>query len=221
MNPLIGMTFITGLLASAHCLGMCGGLISALSLTENGRRCGLPCQLMFNLGRVTTYSLLGLFVGWLGSALTIQNELYNITQLLQIGCDIFIILIGLGSAGLFSTFNFSLLKTGALQLDLEKKADKLKGLPLPLAALGIGLLFGLMPCGMLYAMLLTAAQSADTATGMLMMLAFGLGTFPALLLLGQTSNWLKRLGNRPLKAAGIMVALIGSYNLLNHIGMIS
>lgn len=221
MQTLIGMTFITGLVSSAHCVGMCGGFISALSLIEEGQRCGSPCQILFNLGRLLTYSLLGFIVGWLGSALTIKNSLYVVTQPLLLGSDIFIILIGLGSAGLFRKLNFSLLKSETLKSKLTKGADYLRRLPAPLAAISLGLLFGFMPCGILYAMLLTAAQSADSLTGGLMMTAFGLGTVPAMLLVGHTAYWFASSRKGLLATVGVMVALIGTYNLFNHLTLLS
>jgi len=219
MVPLISMTFITGLLSSAHCLGMCGGIISALSLTKDGPLCGPSCQLLFNLGRVTTYALLGLLVGWLGSALAVKNSIYEITSPLLICSDIFIILIGLGSAGLFKRLNFSLLKCTVLRPRLDQAAKMLTTLPTPLAAISLGLLFGFMPCGVLYAMLLTATQSGDRLTGCLMMAAFGLGTAPVMLLVGHTTHWFSKSRNWTLPAIGVMVAFIGAYNLLNHLSL--
>lgn len=220
MQTLIGMTFMTGLISSMHCISMCGGFVSALSLTGEGQRCGTPCQLLFNLGRVTTYSLLGFAVGGLGSALTIKNSLYTFTQPLLLGSDIFIILIGLGSAGLFHKLNFGLLKSETIKSKVTKAAEPLRRLPGPLAATSLGLLFGFMPCGILYAMLLTAAQSADFLTGGLMMAAFGLGTLPAMLLVGHTTYWFSRSRKGIIAVVGVMVALIGTYNLATHLHLL-
>lgn len=221
MQTLISMTLITGLLSSAHCIGMCGGFISALSLTEEGQRCGPPCQFLFNLGRLTTYSLLGFIVGWFGSTLTIKNSLYTITHPLLLGSDIFVILIGLGSTGLFHRLNFGLLSSETLKSKVTRAAAPLRQLPAPLAAISLGLLFGFMPCGILYAMLLTAAQSADGLTGGAMMAAFGLGTLPAMLLVGHTTYWFAKSRSWIIAVVGVMVALIGAYNLLTHLNLIN
>ncbi len=221
MQTLIGMTFITGLISSVHCVGMCGGFIGALSLTEEGQQCGAPCQLLFNFGRVTTYTLLGFIVGGLGSALAIKNSLYAFTHPLLLGSDIFIILIGMGSVGLFRKLNFGLLKNTKLKAKMTQSANRLRQLPTPLAAVSLGLLFGFMPCGILYAMLLTAAQSADSLTGGLMMAAFGLGTSPTMLLVGHTTSWFTRNHKGILAGVGVMVALIGTYNLLSHLNLLS
>jgi len=104
---------------------------------------------------------------------------------------------------------------------LAKAVKGLRKLPPALSALPLGLLFGFLPCGLLYAMALTAAQSTDRLTGALTMAAFGLGTIPALFLVGSAAQWFSTKRRWMLKAAGIIVALMGGYNLLNHIRMLS
>ena len=221
IDPLISMAFMTGLLGSAHCIGMCGGLVSALSITEDGRNSGLLFHLLYNLGRTVTYSFIGFLVGWLGSVMLVQSSLQGVTRVLLIGSDIFIILVGLGSAGLFAKLNLLTLEFGGPVQTLAKAVKGLRKLPPALSALPLGLLFGFLPCGLLYAMALTAAQSTDRLTGALTMAAFGLGTIPALFLVGSAAQWFSTKRRWMLKAAGIIVALMGGYNLLNHIRMLS
>ncbi len=96
----------------------------------------------------------------------------------------------------------------------------LRRLPSALAALPLGVLFGFLPCGYLYAVAITAAQSASMVTGALMLLAFGLGTAPALLLFGSTAHWLSsRARNWMLRIAGLIVAAMGVVNLFRHLQM--
>ncbi len=221
MDPLISMAFMTGLLGSAHCIGMCGGLVSALSLTVDGRNSGVLFHLLYNLGRTITYSLIGFLVGWLGSAMVVKNSLQEITRVLLIGSDLFIILIGLGTAGLFARLNIMTLEISGPISSMTNAVKGLRRLPPALSAIPLGLMFGFLPCGLLYAMALTAVQSADSLTGALIMAAFGLGTIPALFLVGSAAHWFSTRRSWMLKAAGIMVALMGCYNLLNHIRMLS
>lgn len=221
MDPLISMAFMTGLLGSAHCIGMCGGLVSALSLTADGRNSGLLFHLLYNLGRTVTYSLIGFLVGWLGSAMIVKNSLQEITRVLMIGSDFFIILIGLGTAGLFAKMNIMTLEISGPISGMTKAVKGLRKLPPALSAIPLGLLFGFLPCGLLYAMALTAVQSADRLTGALIMAAFGLGTIPALFLVGSAAHWFSTKRGWMLKAAGVMVALMGCYNLFDHIRMLS
>jgi sulfite exporter TauE/SafE len=221
MAPLYSMAFMTGLLGSAHCLGMCGGLVSALSLTADGRNSGLGFQLLYNLGRILTYGLIGLMVGWLGSAAAVKSSLQEITRLLLIGSDLLIILVGLGSAGLFSGITIMSLEFSGPVGTLSKAAKKLRKYPPALAALPLGLLFGFLPCGFLYAMVLTAAQTTDGFRGAITMSAFGLGTLPALVLVGSAAQWFSAQRGWLLKGAGLMVALMGCYNLFRHIRLLT
>ncbi|MDX2481039.1 MAG: sulfite exporter TauE/SafE family protein [Desulfuromusa sp.] len=221
MDPLISMAFMTGLFGSAHCIGMCGGLVSALSLTSDGRNSGPLFHILYNLGRTITYSFIGFAVGWLGSAMVVKNSLQDVTRVLLIGSDLFIILIGLGTAGLFAKLNLASLEFSGPIRAMTKAVRGLRRLPPALSALPLGLLFGFLPCGLLYAMALTAVQSADSVTGALTMAAFGLGTIPALFLVGSAAQWFSTKRSWMLKAAGVMVVLMGCYNLLSHIRMLS
>ncbi|MDX1776766.1 MAG: sulfite exporter TauE/SafE family protein [Desulfobulbales bacterium] len=219
-EPLITMAFLTGLLGSGHCIGMCGGLVAALSLSGTGRQGGVAFQLLYNIGRITTYGGIGWLVGWLGSAFAYANTLAGLTRALLIGSDLFVIIIGLGSAGLFAFLrvNFMQLEFPGPVQRLTGMVARLKKLPPALAALPLGLIMGFLPCGFLYAMIIAAGQSAKPSTGALMMLSFGLGTLPALFLFGSTAHWLTaKKRTLMLRWAGVMVALIGTYNLYRHL----
>jgi len=219
-EPLITMALLTGLLGSGHCIGMCGGLVAALSLSETGKRGGVFFQLLYNIGRITTYTGIGWLVGWLGSAFAYANTLAGVTRALLIGSDLFVIALGLGSAGLFS-----FLKVNVMQLEFPGPVQKITGIvaklkrhPPALSALPLGLIMGFLPCGFLYAMIIAAGQSASAPNGSLMMLSFGLGTLPALFLFGSTAGWLTaKMRSLMLRWAGIMVALMGAYNLYRHL----
>jgi hypothetical protein len=214
------MAFMTGLLGSAHCIGMCGGIVSALSLTPDGRNSGATFHLLYNLGRTLTYSMIGLLAGGLGSALALKGTLLVVTRPLLIASDFLVILVGLGTAGLFSRLNLMSLEFSGPIKSLTGAVKSLRRLPAGVAALPLGLLFGFLPCGLLYAMALTAAQSADYVRGAIIMAAFGLGTTPSLLLVGSAASWFSSQRSWMLKAAGIMVALMGCYNLFRHIRML-
>ncbi|RMF69040.1 MAG: sulfite exporter TauE/SafE family protein, partial [Alphaproteobacteria bacterium] len=84
-ESVLTMAFVTGLLGSGHCIGMCGGLVTALSVTETGRRGGWPFQLLYHLGRTMTYVGLGALIGWLGSLLPLQDSLGHMTRMLLLG----------------------------------------------------------------------------------------------------------------------------------------
>jgi len=220
MDPLFTMAFMAGFAGSAHCIAMCGGLVSALSLSEDGRSGGLMFHLLYNLGRTITYGVIGFVVGWIGSAMVYKHSLQDVTRLLLIGTDLFIILIGLGSAGLFKKLNIMQLEFAGPIRMMTGAVKGLRHLPPALSAFPLGLLFGFLPCGFLYAMALTAAQSADSFRGAGTMIAFGLGTMPALFLVGSAAQWFGSHRGWMLRLAGLVVALMGCYNLYQHFGMV-
>jgi sulfite exporter TauE/SafE len=219
-DSLIYMAFVTGLLGTGHCIGMCGGLVSALSLSEAGRQGGWFFHLLYNLGRISTYTFIGAVVGWLGSALAYTDHFKMVTRSLLIGSDVFVILVGLGTAGLFTWLNVSKLDFPGPMKAMTLAVAGLRRLPPAISALPLGLLFGFIPCGYLYAVAITAAQSASVATGALMLFAFGLGTAPSLLLFGGAAHWLSgRARTWMLRIAGLVVAGMGVINLIKHMRM--
>jgi len=218
IDPLLSPALVTGLLGSAHCLGMCGGLVAALSLS-NGGKGGISFHLLYNAGRITTYTLVGGAVGWLGSALAYADSFATASRVILLGSDLFLISVGLGSAGVFRSLNLLSLECAGPVGALTAAVRRLQSLPPALAALPLGLIFGFLPCGFLYAMALTAAQSASPQHGAQIMFAFGLGTTPALFFFGSLTQWLgARARQWMLKAAGLLVALMGVYNLFRHLG---
>jgi sulfite exporter TauE/SafE len=220
-SSLLLMAFSTGLFGIGHCLGMCGGLVGALSLSEAGQRGGFTFQLLYHAGRIVTYTAIGALVGWLGSALAYADQFSLVTRSLLLFSDLFIILVGLGTAGLFSFLRASSLEFAAPTQLIGAAVARLRPLPAPLAGLGLGLLFGFLPCGYLYAVAITAAQSASVTTGALMLLVFGLGTAPGLLLFGSAASWLSsRARSWLLRGAGLLVAGMGVINLVRHLRMI-
>ena len=220
IDPLYSMAFTTGLLGSGHCIGMCGGIVAALSISGEGQRGGLLFHLLYNSGRILTYSLIGFLVGWLGSAITYTDHFSVFTRTLLLGSDIFIITVGLGTAGAFKKLNIMKLEFPGPAKKITAMVVGLKRLPPGISALPLGLTMGFLPCGFLYAMAITAAQSADSGKGTIIMLMFGLGTLPALFFFGSAAHWLgTKVRIWMLKCAGIMVALMGCYNLFRHLKM--
>ena len=113
IDPLVSMALMTALLGSGHCLGMCGGLVAAFTLSPHGRAGGLPFQLLYHVGRTLTYVLLGALVGWLGSAVALTHGFGQITRVLLIASDLMVIILGLGTAGIWSRFSLGNLESTA------------------------------------------------------------------------------------------------------------
>ncbi len=217
-EPLYTMALVTGFLGSGHCLGMCGGIVAALSLSGPGRQGGVLFHLLYNLGRLITYTGIGLLVGWLGSLMAYTESFDNFTRWLLLGSDLFIIILGLGTAGALHYLNFMKLEFASPAKLMTGLVSRLHRLPAGLAALPLGLLFGFLPCGFVYAMAITAAQTLVPLKGGLVMLSFGLGTVPALFLFGSAAHWLGQKARvRMLRIAGLVVALMGIVNLIRHL----
>lgn len=217
IGPLLGMALATGLLGGGHCIGMCGGLVAALSLARNGERHFL-FHLCYNLGRITTYAGIGLAGGWLAQAAFLPAAAGTLTRYLLVASDLFIIVVGLGSAGLLARISFFSLELPWISGLVTRSARRLTLLPVFAAAFPLGLVMGFLPCGFLYAMAITAAQTGSAAGGALVMLFFGLGTLPSLVLFGALAGKIRsRLRQNLIKTAGIFVAAGGAYNLYWHI----
>ena len=218
IDSLVYMAFVTGLLGTGHCIGMCGGLVSALSLSDVGRQGGWVFHLLYNIGRILTYTFIGAVVGKLGSALAYTDHFRDLSRLLLIGSDVFIILIGLGTAGIFVQLNITKLEFSVPSQFLSKISIKLRKLPSAISGFPLGLIFGFIPCGYLYAVAITAAQSTSVITGASMLFAFGLGTVPSLFFLGSATHWLStKFRSWMIRIAGLIVAIMGSINLINHL----
>ena len=209
----IWFAFLAGMAGSFHCIGMCGGIVAALSMTGAGAlRLRLQSQLCYNLGRVMTYTLLGALAGLIGSSLDLL-ALGSLTSWFLIGANLCVVAVGLGSA----------LGLNALSLSsLDGRGARFLAAPLgrvarsrsPIAALPLGVILGLLPCGLVYAPLIAAAGSGSMLLGAATMAALGLGTVPVLLLFGTASSAISStLRSSMLRLAGAAVALMGAAGL--------
>ena len=198
--PIISAALLTGLLGSAHCLGMCAGIsgLFAVNAEISTLRRQLPMAIAYNAGRVLTYALLGAIVATFGGILVDAKPTLARPVLLITGTVI--ILIGLQVA-----FNWRLLnpleRMGAvLWQKLAPVAKHFVPVTSVPRAMGLGLLWGWLPCGLVYSVLLIAATSAAPLAGATTMLAFGIGTMPAMVLTGvgaaQLSAFMRRRAAR-------------------------
>jgi sulfite exporter TauE/SafE len=210
---VLGAVFLTGLLGGVHCMGMCGGIVAALSGAGGANRLGL--QLGYNLGRIASYMAAGALAGFVGSlglllggALPVQLALYVLANLVLIA-------LGLYLAGISRVAAIM----ERLGMGLWRRIQPLAARLLPASTLpraaALGLLWGWIPCGLVYGILVTAALSGDPLTGATTMAAFGLGTLPNLLLAGIAWRKLRSLTQaRPVRVGcGALVLGFGVYGL--------
>ena len=167
---------LIGLLGSVHCVGMCGGFVFALAQTSNHRMHFLRKQSVYYVGKTITYALLGAIVGAFGHALS--GLFSQLQMVLSFSLGIVLIMIGLGLIGLLKQGNSTLMKR-PWEL-ISAMIGRLLGTKSASAPFALGLINGLLPCGLVYAALALAAASGSIQQGALIMAVFGIATIPAL-----------------------------------------
>ncbi len=211
--PLLISALILGLLGGGHCLGMCGGLMGALTLAipPEKRQRRFFFLLAYNLGRILSYALAGLLIGLAGWALTTGP----LGTFMRVLAGLLLIAMGLYLAGWWS----GLTRIEALGRNLWRVIQPLTKHFMPVTsapkALVLGALWGWLPCGLVYSTLLWAASQGNALNSAALMLAFGLGTLPVLMATGlaaeRVTALLRRQGIR--MAGGILVMLFGLWTL--------
>lgn len=210
--PIFAAVLI-GWLGGVHCLGMCGGIVSALSMSvPEGRRPAL--LLAYNLGRCFTYILLGALAGFMGYAGI------SVLGVAPLGFYILanILLIGMGLYLMGWPLIVRPLEQGGQHLwrHIEPIARRFFPVTTPGRALIVGFAWGFLPCGLVYSALATAIASANPVSGAVWMAGFALGTLPNLLLAGwMGAGLLNRMRQSALRwIAGLLVIAWGVYGLV-------
>jgi sulfite exporter TauE/SafE len=199
------LAFMTGLLGAGHCLGMCGGLVSAFFMKLQAK--GPWPYLIYHAGRIAVYAGVGLIAAALGAVLVSTGRLGLAQGVLQIVAGAVVILLGfdlLGLAPIRNAYGFAPLAWLRRQFMGATQKGPVLG-----ALIG-GAINGLMPCSMTMAMAVQATTAPSPPEGMLLMLAFGAGTLPAML---SASVLFGKLGPRLrgwlLKGAALFVIALG------------
>lgn len=210
--PLLS-ALILGLLGGGHCLGICGGLMGALTLAippeQRARR--LRLLLAYNLGRILSYAAAGLLIGLAGWAVASSPA----AMLLRVLAGLLLIAMGLYLAGWWSGLTRIEAVGRHLWRHLQPVASRLMPVSSLPRALLLGAVWGWLPCGLVYSTLLWASSQGSPGESALLMLAFGLGTWPVLLATGMAAErltaLLRRRGVRI--AGGLLVILFGIWTL--------
>jgi sulfite exporter TauE/SafE len=219
MNPsagTYGVLFLSGLLGSlGHCLGMCGPLVLLVGLQSKARgRAGFAVHGLYHLARVAVYLVLGGIAGGIGSLLGLNSGLYRLASAVSLVLGLGVVLVGLIYLGWMPLGRFE--GAGAW---LSKAMNRALGLGGFWGAVLLGVLNGLLPCGLVYSSLLVAASTGRATTGALGMLVFGLGTIPALLGVGMGGGVLSvRVRQAMSRVAGVLIVLVGLQLMLRGAG---
>jgi len=211
---LLGAMLLLGLASGLHCVGMCGGIVAAFSARRvipiaGASRPAPLRQGVFNAGRVSTYAALGAAAGAAGGAVPVMQGALPAQTVLFVLANAALILAGLYLAGAGRLLGRLEDLATPLWRRVQPAAGRLMQVPSPLAAYAAGLLWGLVPCAMVYGALAAATLAGGAAQGALAMSAFGAGTLPWLLGAGAVMGRLRRWR----VAAGLLVLGMGVFGL--------
>ena len=200
-----GMLLVIGLLTSVHCIAMCGGINLSQTLVGNGESSLLLPSILYNGGRLVSYTAVGAIVGALGSVVTLSGHFQGAVQLIA---GVFMLIMGINMLGLFPS-----LRRFSPRLP-KIFATKISGRKTGRGPLVVGLLNGLMPCGPLQAMQLYALSTGSPVRGGISMFLFCAGTIPLMFALGAASSALSgakgiAFSRRVMQAGAFLVAALG------------
>lgn len=215
----LSLVFVAGILGSSHCLGMCGPFALMIGSGPANWRANLGRQVIYTSGRVFTYAVFGAVAGAAGMYLH-QNvpSLVNVAALLAILAGLFLIYQGLLAARVIRRRTPNASGVPCLAGDFFATFLKSPGLHNIFLA---GLFTGMLPCGLVYGFLALAASSGDLLRGASLMIAFGLGTAPVMMLTGCGSSLLSLATRQHLyRAAAWCVVLTGLISIARGAGFI-
>ena len=207
--------FLVGLLGGVHCLGMCGSIVGIFTAQVPKDSVRWPFHLAYSSGRIASYAVAGALVGAVGQAGLLMRDAVPVQHLLFALSSLMLVVLGLYLAGVWGAVRQLERLGGGLWKRLQPYTTKLLPVNTVPRALGLGALWGWLPCGLVYSVLLTALASGSAPRGALIMLAFGLGTLPNLLAIGlfweSIKGWVQ--SPRVRLMAGLLVTLFGVYGL--------
>lgn len=212
------LAFTTGLLGGfGHCIGMCGPIVASLAWkqAEEPGSGGPPImlQLQYHAGRIATYTLAGASMGWAGSFVSVAGRMAGIQSFVMLLAGATMVLMGASIAGMGRGTALLEGRSGWIL----SAARRVLAAPAAFRYPALGLLLGLLPCGLSYSIFIGAAGTGSLTSGALLSLFFGLGTLPAVLLFGSllttvsaiVRRWIYRAGGIAIIAMGVLFILRG------------
>lgn len=205
--------FLVGLLGGTHCVGMCGGIVSALSM---GGQEGWGLHLAYNAGRILSYVVAGAIAGALGAASLGLAGQVPVRMVLYFFANLMLVALGLYLIGLSGALALTERAGQALWRRVQPLTRRFLPVRGAAQAFPLGVLWGWLPCGLVYSALASALTAGSAGRGAAMMLAFGLGTLPNLLLAGLLLARLNGIVKRPVvrTVSGLLVLGFGIYGFI-------
>jgi len=201
--------FLMGMLGSLHCLGMCGPI--ALVVEGKGARSTVSRRLLYNGGRVITYTVLGSIGGAIGTVVFISGLQQGMSVVIGVVMVVTVSGLGLTKTGSFGALAGIIFKVkNSLGSVLKKRG--------PWSALVAGILNGFLPCGLVYMAVAVSLTSHSIFQGALYMAVFGAGTVPALFMTSAIMNWVgQRVALR--RVVPVFIALVGILLIVRGLGL--
>ncbi|MDR3480232.1 MAG: sulfite exporter TauE/SafE family protein [Burkholderiaceae bacterium] len=226
-GPSLIAVFMIGLLGSVHCVGMCGGIVSAISVAsapvkrfpvavvaDGGGVLGAGALhtvlriVSYNLGRIGSYAVAGAIAGGVARSARTLAGVSNVQMGGYWVANLMLVALGLYLMGAWQGLAYLEFAGHGVWRRIQPLTKKLLPLDNSLKMLAAGGIWGWLPCGMVYSVLLTAMLSGSALSGAAVMLAFGLGTMPTLLTMGlfgaRLKTWMQR---RPVRVVGGLLVL--------------
>ena len=214
--------FLAGLIGSTHCLAMCGGIATALGASPAGRGWRM---LLHHLGRIASYAVAGGAAGALGAAAGFAFAVSRWSEVLRLATALVVVVIGLDialSGGGRARWLRAPERWGArLWQRLTPLSNTARSAPPALRALLLGLIWGWLPCGLVYSVLIAAAVAGSAVSGAATMVAFGLGTAPAMAGLGFIGTRLPRPGGTLARVLGAALVACGLWTAIVPLAALS
>jgi sulfite exporter TauE/SafE len=209
--------FLIGLLSGTHCVGMCGGIVSALTVQLPQQKPAVSLHLAYNVGRLTSYTLAGAIMGALGSLSLLLNNVLPIQMVLYVAANLMLLAMGFYLLGISRAAAFVERVGKRLWQHLQPLTRCFLPVRSVAQAFPLGMLWGWLPCGLVYGVLSVALLSGSAGRGALTLLAFGLGTLPNLLLAGMLLvRFRRQMQARPVRiVSGLLVISFGVFGLAN------
>jgi sulfite exporter TauE/SafE len=214
------LSLTTGFIGGfGHCIGMCGPLVASFTLTAppvvaRPALRGLFPNVLYNLGRVTTYGFIGGIMGLTGSFVNVAGRIVGLQNAVAVVAGVMMIFMGMGIAGVPGTT----VRIEKYNASVVRAARRLLGSSSSLRYFPLGLLLGLLPCGLSYTVFIASAGSGGMLPGAVTALLFGIGTLPALVFFGTLITVLSAsLRGTIYRLSGIFVIVMGIYFMFRGI----
>jgi len=205
------LVFLGGLLGSAHCIGMCGGFAVAIGLSASGLVSNFQRQLIYSAGRIFTYSFLGIAAGYAGLWAAARASLWiNAQAALCLLAGVLLTAQGMIALGVVPKRLASMRPSGGSMCLARSFVGPFLASSRWTDVLLAGMLTGFLPCGLVYGFLALASSSASMAAGLAIMILFGAGTVPLMILAGTGASLLSHANRKALlRVSAVCVCLTG------------